>query len=332
MISTSFLHRRFDLSGFLTTWDSARREDLVPSIIVASVSALLFSCLGLLWMVANVHLDPAWSQLPIILLVAILTAGYCTVRFRPMIATVLGFVLALKLGVLFGAANGYFVYSAGAGFPLIDEPLYAIDQWLGFDWQTMLRWFGDHPNLAKLTGVAYDQAGTQLILALPLLVLMRQNVRLMTLVSAQFLALVTVHIVAIFAPAVGVYGYLGLTPADHPGLVLTSEGHTAVHVMQLRTGELFDLTRVPMMGLITFPSFHTVMAIQSAWVFWQIRLLRWPAVAFNIAVWVGTLLHGSHHLSDTIAGAAVAVVTIYAAYWLIGRVRAGIYGDAVSAH
>lgn len=331
MIATSPLHLRFNPSGFLRDWDSgSSRDELVSSIIAALARALLFFCLGLLWIFANVHLDPVWSQLPIIFLVGILTIGYCTVRFRPIIATVLAFILALKLGVFLGPANGYFVYSAGAGFPLIDAELYAIDQWMGFDWRTMLHWFADHPFWMKLTRVAYDQAGTQLILALPLLVLMRQNDRLMKLVTAQFLALATVHLVAIFAPAVGAYGYLGLTPADHPGMMLISEGHTAVQVMQLRTGELFDLTAVPVMGLITFPSFHTVLAIQSAWAFWKIRILRWPAVVFNFFVWIGTLLHGSHHLIDTIAGAVVAVLSIYAAYRLTAIVKQRVFGSAVA--
>lgn len=186
----------------------------------------------------------------------------------------------------------------------------------------MLRWFGEHPTLVQLTRIAYDQAAIQGILALPLLILARQNDRLMKMLTATFVALIVVHIISIFFPAVGAYGYLGLTPADHPHILLSSEGHTAAYVMQLRTGTLFDLNSVPVMGLITFPSFHTVMAVQAVWAFWHIHILRWPAVAFNLLVWVGTLFHGSHHLIDTLAGAVVAAGSIYAACKLtefIGR-------------
>jgi len=322
----SVLPSRFDPSGFLKNWDSASsKEELVSSIVVAAFSAMLFASVGLLWFMANVRFAPDLMRLPIIFFVAVLALGYCTVRFRPMIATALGFALALQLGGFFGAASGYFVYSAGAGFPLIDAQLYTIDQWMGFDWLAMLHWFAGHPLLAKLTQVAYDQAPVQIAIALPLLILARQNDRLMKLMSAQLLALFIVHIVAVFAPAIGAYGYLGLTASDHPGLSLSSEGHTAVQVMQLRTGALFDLSKAPMMGLLTFPSFHTVMAIQAVWGFWRVPVLRWVAVAFNLLVWVGTLLHGSHHLVDTLAGAVVAVASIYATYLLTRLVRDKCY-------
>lgn len=255
MATSSLQIARFDPRNLVAAWtDTTGRDELVASIVVAVGSALLFVALGGLWLVANVRLVPVWSALVIAAVAGLLAVFYCTVRFRPVFATTLGFVLALQLGSVFGAATGYLVYSAGAAFPLVDGDLYAIDRALGFDWAAMLHWFGDYPALVRLTGFSYDQAGPQ--------------------VGVIFLALVIVHSVAIFLPAVGAYGYLGLTGADHPGMVLTSEGHTVAQVMQLRTGELFDLGRAPMMGLITFPSFHTVMALHSAWALWPVRALR----------------------------------------------------------
>lgn len=300
--------------GFLKNWDSTFTQDeIVSAIFVACMSALLFNGLGLLWFVANVKLSQSSLSLVALCCLAAVTAGYCTIRFSPMIATVLGFILTIQLGRVLGTQSGYLVYSAGAGFPLIDAQLYAIDQWLGFDWLTMLRWFGHYPVLVQVTRIAYDQAATQGILALPILVLARQNIRLMNFLTATFLALIAAHIVSIFLPAIGAYGYLGLTVADHPQMVLSSEGHSAVQVMQLRTRAQFDLDTVTIMGLITFPSFHTIMAVQAAWAFWRIPALRWPVVMLNVLVWVGTLFHGSHHLIDTFAGAIVAAGSIYAA-------------------
>ncbi|WP_083435686.1 phosphatase PAP2 family protein [Sphingopyxis sp. C-1] len=329
MTSTSSLLLRLDPGDALTKWDGAfTREELVPSIIVACASALLFSGLGILWFFANVALRPPGASIPLIFALAIVTAGYCTFRFSPVIATVLGFILAVQLGKVLGAEAGYLIYSAGRGFPLIDAQLYAADQWLGFDWLTMLHRFGDYPALVHWTRIAYDQAGIQAMLALPVLILARQNDRLMKLLAATFLSLVAVHLIAVLLPAVGAYGYLQLTAADHPQMALSSEGRTVVHVMQLRTGALFDLNRSSIMGLITFPSFHTIMAIQAAWAFWRIPALRWPAVGFNLLVWIGTLFHGSHHLTDTFAGAIVAGVSVYAACALTTVVRNRLYpGD-----
>lgn len=58
-----------------------------------------------------------------------------------------------------------------------------------------------------------------------------------------------------------------------------------------------------------------------AWGFWSVRWLRVPALAFNGAVLVATLPHGSHHLIDVLAGVALAVVAIAAAK----RLRAGLH-------
>lgn len=301
------------------------REELLPSVILACISALLLNCLGLLWFVANVELRPATFTLIGVIVLAAATLRYSTTRFSPTIATVLGFSLAVQIGCIFGAANGYLVYSSGAAFPLIDARLYAADQWLGFNWLAMLQWFGGYPALVEWTRIAYDQAPNQVALALPILILMRQNDRLMKLLTATFLSLVVVHILAIFFPAVGVYGYLGLSANDHPGMILSSEGRTVAHVMQLRTGALFDLNQGPVMGLITFPSFHTIIAIQAAWAFWRVPGFRWLVLAFNVLVWVGTLFHGSHHLTDTLAGAIVAAASIYATYPLTDLIRAKLY-------
>jgi hypothetical protein len=303
------------------------RADIVPDIAVAVGCAMLFASLGFLSLLVDIPLPSFAAKLPMLGLLALLTAGYCSVRFSASIGTTAGFCLAMGLGNLLGAKAGYLVYAASKPFPLIDSELYQADQWLGFDWLTMLHWFEHHPLLVSLTRLAYDQAGSQVILALPILLLAGQNRRLMMLVAAGLLALTLVHLIAIFLPAIGAYGYLGLTPADHPGVILSSEGRTVAHVLGLRGAAPFDPSRIGTMGLITFPSFHTVLAVHAAWAFWRIPMLRWLAIVFNVLVWLGTLLHGSHHLTDTIAGAAVAVVSIASVYFLSDALRARLYPE-----
>lgn len=313
MLRSAYQSSRADWQGFQASIRYVERHHLVPSIMAASACALLFTAIGLLWFPANVALRPVGTSALVSILLAMVTAGYCTVRYSPFIATTLGYFLAIQIGAILGAQAGYLVYSAGASFPLIDAQLYAIDQWLGFDWPSMLARFAAYPLLIEATRLAYDEAGLQALIALPILLLAGQNERLFQYLGASFLALAVVHLVAVFLPAVGVYGYLGLAGTDHPGLLLSSEGRTVEHVLQLRSGAHVDLSDVPVMGLITFPSFHTVMAVQGAWLFWRVRFLRLPAFFFNLLVLIGTVFHGSHHLVDTIAGAAVAVVAIAAA-------------------
>lgn len=172
------LHRFDPLASLRLHDDAATPADIVPEIMVAVMCGLIFVSMGALALFVDVDLPPVGARLPMVALFALLTIGYCTIRFSAAVATTSGFCLAIGIGNLLGASTGYLVYSAGARFPLIDGTLYAIDRWLGFDWVAMLHWFADHPLLVDITRIAYDQAGTQIVVALPLLLLAGQSRRL----------------------------------------------------------------------------------------------------------------------------------------------------------
>ncbi|NTF07383.1 hypothetical protein G6L37_14655 [Agrobacterium rubi] len=62
------------------------------------------------------------------------------------------------------------------------------------------------------------------------------------------------------------------------------------------------------LGLIGFPSFHTVMACMSAVFLARFRWVFPFAVALNTAMVPAILVHGGHHLSDVFGGIAMFVV------------------------
>jgi membrane-associated phospholipid phosphatase len=82
----------------------------------------------------------------------------------------------------------------------------------------------------------------------------------------------------------------------------------------LRGGSLIDFDRHRWLGLITFPSYHALLAVAFAWGWWSVPFLRWPGVVLNAGMLISTPLHGSHHLVDTIAGTALAVASIAIAW------------------
>lgn len=61
-------------------------------------------------------------------------------------------------------------------------------------------------------------------------------------------------------------------------------------------------------GIVGFPSFHTVLAILSAYAIWPIRSIRWPGTILAVGICVSTLTTGWHYGVDVVAGAAVALV------------------------
>ena len=70
-------------------------------------------------------------------------------------------------------------------------------------------------------------------------------------------------------------------------------------------------------GLITFPSFHTAIAILFAWAVWRTPYVWFAGLVTNVLMILSTPLSGSHYVIDLAGGAVVATVAIA----LASRVR-----------
>ena len=63
-------------------------------------------------------------------------------------------------------------------------------------------------------------------------------------------------------------------------------------------------------GLVTFPSFHTVLAVIISYAMRVSRILATLTIPLNCIVIAGTITEGGHHLTDVIAGGFIAVFAI----------------------
>lgn len=73
-------------------------------------------------------------------------------------------------------------------------------------------------------------------------------------------------------------------------------------------------------GLVTFPSFHTALAVIFAYSMRGIRYIALPVYALNAMLILATLPQGGHYLVDVVAGLAVAAMSIKSVSW-IARIR-----------
>lgn len=71
-----------------------------------------------------------------------------------------------------------------------------------------------------------------------------------------------------------------------------------------------------LIGLIAFPSMHTVMAAMSVW-FTRRTPLFWPCVTLNLLMFPAILVHGGHHLVDIFAGLGVFALALWVACRLV---------------
>lgn len=140
--------------------------------------------------------------------------------------------------------------------------------------------------------------------------------------ATNSMVLILLHLIAIFAPAIGAYGALGITSADHPAIHLLSAGDSVLPSLAQRTASEFVMPTSQLTGLMTFPSYHSAWGAVMAWVLWPYRWLRIPGAGLGALVVVSALIHGSHHLTDALAGVALAALGLYLAVQLRRRLSA----------
>lgn len=245
------------------------------------------------------------------------------------------------LGLIHVAFTGAFVSSVlvfytGRSFPLIDAPLVAFDQALGFDWVAYVKWFDHHPFWSAAASWAYESIFAQPFVIIIVLVLMGQTERMFSLIAMMVMALTVTSVTALFFPALGPYQFFQLSPADHPNLTLIPDTEWTAPIEWLRKAT-FDAPMPPIAnGLISFPSYHAATAVLYTWAAWRTPVFKWIVLTLNIAMLLATPIHGSHYFVDVIAGGAVAAIAITVTLWAFSRVpqmrRALTPGMAAPAH
>lgn len=200
--------------------------------------------------------------------------------------------------------------------PLLDAQFAHADTVLGLDWLAVLSFTDGHPALGRTLRAAYHSSMLQMVSVFIVLAGTRQLDRL-----AGFLTLFTVTgIITILAsivfPAAGAFVFHN-PPAELRDVVGQAAGIWHLeHFEGLRSGALRTIRPNALEGLITFPSFHTALAIITTWAFWRTSYLALPVLGINVLVIASTVPVGGHYFVDVFAGAAIAAACIAALRWL----------------
>ena len=212
-----------------------------------------------------------------------------------------------------------FAFHTGRGFPFADHGLAALDRAIGFSWIAYVRLVDGSPALWTMMKIAYTSIVPQLVAVLVVLAFMRSAQRVYVYVFAQTLALTACAAIAVFVPSLGAYVQ---ADAAHAGLLhsdfITADNMTS-SIVWLRN-ETVGPGGIAVIGLITFPSYHTVCAVLFAWVFWSVPYVRWGGLGLNLMMVAATPIQGSHYLVDLIAGALIAVLALIASQRLVSWV------------
>jgi membrane-associated phospholipid phosphatase len=248
-----------------------------------------------------------WQRLPIVALPLALSGMLARRYGHPRFG---GAVEVIALTYLQAVATVFLLFPlTEISLPFADPAFAAVDQALGFRWPDFALVFAHDQQAYQISEFIYYSMEWQALLIVPLLFLMRQELRAWRFVTTGALAALMVVIIYPFVPAEGPAVFYGLVPADLPSYGLFP-WEFGPKLEQIRDGNIKRITLEWIFAMVSLPSYHAASAVAFTWAMWPSRWLRWPFALLNIGVGVTSIYVGIHYLVDILAGIAVACVAI----------------------
>ncbi len=276
---------------------------------------LLVAAIGLadgLWLALGGFHAAAAPLLRIVLIFAALCAlWWVYVRLRPdaAIAALAETAAFLILFTFFLELFSYF--STALALPLRDSAFAATDHLLGFDFPAHLAFVAARPRLARVLELAYDTSMAQIIVTVVVLAATRRLARLRAYTVLFAVTATAVIATAALLPSLGPYAYFHIPDAALPAFGNPRAGWQSVpHVLALRAGTMRTLPLTDLRGLVSFPSFHTALALITLWALLPLRPLAALLFVVNALLILGAPSNGDHYFCDLLGGALLAVAAI----------------------
>lgn len=249
---------------------------------------------------AGQQLADAWPGL------SMMAACVIYVRWRPLPKLIEAAQLVL-ISCLTFYLMGLLIHIAGRSpYPLADQQLANLDAALHFHTSAVVHQVAAWPVLRVTLAVAYGTTGVMVIAAAIVPAILGRAEASYRLILAIISAVLVTAALFYRWPAVGPWTVEGFAPVGDQAAV-------GAYLAQLRSGiSLMDMKTV---AIVSFPSFHTVMAVSSAWAMHSIPRLRWFAWTLCVLICVSTLSTGWHYGVDVVGGLALAI----ACNALVGR-------------
>ena len=247
--------------------------------------------------VIGVHLVIGWRpcEMPALLAVTAITLHALGLKRPALIAEY------LALSVAMAAVFTVLCYLAfGSSGALVDGQLLAADRALGFDWLSGFHFIATHPLLSRALEWLYESLNLQVLYLCVLLGLMEREQTLREMFWLIFVSAAITNAIAIAMPAYGPFEAFGLQ----------SHGAFLPDMHRLKSGQDMAFVLSRMTGVISFPSFHTVMALSYAWCLRRTGIIGYLFASMNFAMLFSIPYFGGHYLVDIIAGVGVMLLSL----------------------
>ncbi|WP_187634054.1 MULTISPECIES: phosphatase PAP2 family protein [Paraburkholderia] len=281
-LAVVLLFSMIDIAWLYMSGCSVREDGIL--LIAKTLSFLLSSAVGL----AAIAAVPRYRQV--------------TKRLRyEEIARTLAWMALLLCFVPVAGVLSYLSVTVNAS--LVDESLVRFDRALGFDWPSVYYWVHSHAVIQQILAFAYDSGRWQLIGVPVVLGVLGRREELSGFVLLLMLSSALLLLISTPFPAASAFLHFNITDPNTSATVSDFD--------LLRNGKIvkFDLLRIQ--GLVSFPSFHTALAVFFAYSLRRTIFLFPFAVLLNATMVISTPTQGGHYLVDVFGGLTLALVTIY---------------------
>src|SRR5439155_17733620 len=179
-------------------------------------------------------------------------------------------------------------------WPLRVARLAAIDEALNFDWQGFLALSNSSVVLSQILVWAYKSSALQLLLLYIFLGVTGRKNRLAESFALVAVTALLTAVVNLIVPAAGAYEFY----APHRQIFSNFAQDAGMWhyklLLSLRNEPVPVLDFANAVGLVTFPSFHTTLAIVMAYGVRDVSYLRFAAPCLRAVVIVAALPQGGH--------------------------------------
>ena len=274
---------------------------MTEQTLIWSIIAAVGATDGFLLLAQGMRLDMHWLALAVAIFL-------CTIAFayRHRSAEVVSLAMGGAQIVVFSYVGAILTYVAMAAspFPTADALLTRADAALGFDWRAWFQFVNANPKLHFVLAAAYSSIPTQGLVLILYFSFFRPE-RVSELILAAMLSILIITPLMFVLPAVGAWSQHGVAVEPWRSEIIALRSHTLLTIGNPQ-------------GIVTFPSFHTALAILFVNMARGSRLFA-PVLVLNLLMVASVPTQGAHFGVDVVGGLAVALVAFAAARALLRR-------------
>jgi hypothetical protein len=189
--------------------------------------------------------------------------------------------------------------AASCAFPLQDVMMERLDREIGFDWSAWHNAVLNRPILSFLLFGAYASLLPQTLLSIIYFPATGRSARIGELLLLAGATAAATMLISGIWPMLGPFAAHG--------------GWNVVYLrdlLALRAGGPWHFELSAMEGIVTMPSYHTVMAVLLTYAFRRTGLVGYGIATLNLLMLLSIPPIGGHYLVDLLAGLALALGTI----------------------